>query len=122
MKNLRQKQKGGAILTLIVLLLLGYGIWISIQYVPQVIESKAIESIFDTMRTDQGVEAIQTEGEAKAKVIRLLQINEMSEMAKNLKVSRGADTINVRISYDRELNLGFKVQPMHYEKILELMK
>ena len=122
MKNLPNKQKGGAILTLIILLLLGYGIWIGIQYVPQMIESKAVESIFDTMRTDQAVDPVQTEGAAKAKVIRLLQINEMNEMTKNIKTSRGAGTINVNVSYDRELNLGFKVHPMHYEKNLELKK
>jgi len=122
MKNLHRKHKGGAIVTLIVLMLLGYGVWIGIQYVPQMVESKAVESIFDTMRTDQSVEPLQSEGAVKSKIVKLLQINEMNEMTENLKVSRGAGTINAKINYERELNLGFKVHQMQYEKILELKK
>ena len=122
MKNLPHKQKGSAIVTLIVLLLLGYGVYIGIQYVPQLIESKAIDSIFDSVRTDQATDPIQSEGEVQSKITKMLQVNEMNEMAKNLKVRRGSGTIIAKISYDRELNLGFKKHPMHYEKTLELNK
>ena len=123
MKTLPGKQKGAsAIVVIIVLALLAYGVYLGIQYVPQAIESQAVSSILTTMKTDQQTDPVTTEEAAKAKVLRLLNVNEMNDMAKNLKVSRGAGTIKIRISYDRELDLGFKKHPMHYEKVLELKK
>ena len=121
MRNLPHRQRGAyAIVTIIVLGLLAYGVYIGIQYVPQMIEAKSVDSILGNVRSEQMVEPITDEHAAKAKVVRMLNINEMNEMSKNLKVSRGAGTIIIKISYDRELNLGFKKHLMHYEKLLEL--
>jgi hypothetical protein len=121
MKNLPAKQQGAsAIVTIIVLAVLAYGVYVGIQYTPQLIEARSIDSILTTMKTDQRTDPVTTEQAAKAKVLSLLNINEMNDMAKNLRVSRGAGTITIKFSYERELNLGFKKRPMHYEKVLEL--
>jgi hypothetical protein len=123
MRNLPERQKGAsAIATFIVLVLLAYGVYIGIQYVPQMIESKSVDSILDKIASDQPTSPVSTESEAEAKVVRMLQVNEMNDMSKNLEVRRGSGKIIIRFSYDRELNLGFKKHLMHYEKILELAK
>ena len=47
MRNLPAKQQGAsAIVTIIVLALLAYGVYLGLQYVPQAIESRSIDSIF----------------------------------------------------------------------------
>jgi hypothetical protein len=121
MKALPAKQKGAsAIFTIIVLALLAYGVYLGIQYAPQAIESRAIDSIFATVDKDHKMDPMQSADEARSKVAKMLQVNEMNDMAKNVKVKQIAGTITIKIKYERELNLGFKTKPMPYEKTLVL--
>ncbi|MCP4046168.1 MAG: DUF4845 domain-containing protein [Gammaproteobacteria bacterium] len=121
MMNLPAKQKGAsASATIIFLALLAYGVYLGIQYVPQAIESQAIDSIFATVNKDHRMDPIQSVDEAKSKVAKMLQVNEMNDMAKNVKVRQIAGTITIKVMYERELDLGFKTKPMLYEKTLVL--
>lgn len=121
MKKLPAKQKGAsAIVTVIVLALLAYGVYLGIQYVPQAIESRGIDSILTTIDKDHRMEPLRSEGEVKNKLVKMLQVNEMNDMAKNVKVKQIAGTITITVKYERELNLGYKVKPMPYEKTLVL--
>jgi len=121
MNNLPSQQKGAsAIVTVIFLALLGYAVYIGIQYVPQAIESKAIDSILTTLKSDNMMDPLTNEEEVKSKVIKLLQINEKNDMTKSFTVKKVNGALTVTFSYDRELNLGFKKHPMHYEKSLVL--
>ena len=121
MNKLPNQQKGAsAIAVLLFLLLLGYAVYIGIQYVPQAIEARAIDSILTNLKSENKMDRITDEQEVKSKVTRLLQINEMNDMTKSFKVRRVSGGLTVTFSYDRELNLGFKKHPMHYEKILVL--
>ncbi len=121
MKTLPAKQKGAsAIATIIVLALLAYGVYLGIQYVPQAIESRTIDSIFTSVNKDHKMDPIRSADEAKSKVAKMLQVNEMNDMAKNVKVKQIAGTITIKVKYERELNLGFKTKPMPYEKTLVL--
>jgi len=115
------KQKGAsAIATIILLAVLAYAVYIGIQYVPQAIESRSVDSVLDTVETDQRANPVTSEYDAKAKVVKLLQINEMNDMAANVSVNKIGGNTTITISYDRELNLGFKKHPMHYKKSLVL--
>jgi hypothetical protein len=121
MKTLPAKQKGAsAIVTIIVLALLAYGVYLGIQYVPQAIESRAIDSIFAAVNKDHKMDPIRSADGARSKVAKMLQVNEMNDMAKNVKAKQIAGTITIKIKYERELNLGFKTKPMPYEKTLVL--
>ena len=121
MNRLPKRQEGAsAIATLIFLMLLGYAIYIGIQYVPQAIESKAIDSILSSMRSDNTTDRIADQQEAKTRVIKMLQMNDMNDMAKSFKVKTDYGAITITFSYDRELNLIFKERPIHYEKVLVL--
>jgi len=121
MNKLPGRQKGASIIsTIITLAVLGYGVYLGIQYVPQAIESNSISSILSSMRDSQISDPVPSNQAASAKVIKLLQINEMNDMTDSFVVERRDDKIVVRFSYDRELNLGYKVQPIHYEKSVSL--
>ena len=121
MKKLPAKQKGAsAIATFIVLALLAYGVYLGIQYVPQAIESRAIDSIFTTVDKDHRMDPLRSADEAKNKIVKILQVNEMNDMAKNVKVKQITGTITIKVKYERELNLGYKVKSMPYEKTLVL--
>jgi len=121
MNKLPERQKGASTIgTIITLAVLGYGVYIGIQYVPQAIESNSISSILSSMKDSQISNPVTSNQAASAKVIKLLQINEMNAMTDSFVVERRDDKIVVRFSYDRELNLGYKIQVIHYEKSVSL--
>ena len=121
MNNRAGHQKGGSpISTIIVLALLGFGAYVALQYVPQFIEARSIQSILDSMQSSQGIDPVKTEAAAREKVTRMLQVNEMDDMTNAFKVTRRSDTIMIRFSYDRDLNLIYKIKPIHYEMSVRL--
>ena len=121
MNNLQVKQRGASLIgTIIMLAILGYGVFIGFQYVPQAIESKSIDSILETVDSASKSGSIDSPQAAQEKVISLLQINEMNDMTDAFKVTERDGKITITFSYDRELNLLYKVQPMPYEKIMIL--
>ena len=121
MNKLPAKQRGAsAIVTIIMLAVLGFAVYVGIQYVPQLIESKSIDSVLRTMEETQSSERVSTVVDARNKVIKLLQINDMYDMADSLTVKKGDGGIEVAFSYDRELNLIYKKQPMQYTKKVRL--
>jgi len=121
MKKIPTHQKGASTIgTIITLAALGYGAYIGIQYVPQAIESNSINSILSSMTDSQISNRVTSTRDASAKVIKLLQINEMNDMTDSFVVEKRDDKIVIRFSYDRELNLGYKIQPIHYEKSVSL--
>ena len=121
MNNLPAQQRGAsAIGTIIMLAILGYGVFIGFQYVPQAIESRSIDSILQTVDSANKSGSINSVQAAQEKVISLLQVNEMNDMADAFTVTERDGRITVTFSYERELNLLYKIQPMPYEKIIIL--
>ena len=121
MNNLPVQQRGAsAIGTIIMLAILGYGVFIGFQYVPQAIESRSIDSILQTVDSANKSGSINSVQAAQEKVISLLQVNEMNDMADAFTVTERDGRITVTFSYERELNLLYKIQPMPYKKIMIL--
>jgi len=121
MDNLPAQQKGAsAIVTMIVLVILGFSVYVGIQYAPQFMESKSIDSILKTIDGAHKVERIDDEQAAKTKLVGLLQINEMNDMSDSYKVRQSNDKITITFSYDRKLDLIYEVKSIHYDKILIL--
>ena len=121
MNKLPLQQRGAsAIGTIIMLAILGYGVFIGFQYVPQAIESRSIDSILETVDSASKSGSINSTQAAQEKVISLLQVNEMNDMADDFTVTERDGRITVTFSYDRELNLLYKIQPMPYKKIMIL--
>jgi TPP-dependent trihydroxycyclohexane-1,2-dione (THcHDO) dehydratase len=119
--KLPAQQKGAsAIGTVIILVILGYAAYIGIQYVPQLIESKSVDSILRSVKDQQNTDPVDNAEDAKAAVIRLLQVNEMNDMTDSFSAKEREGGIIIEFKYDRELNLGYKKRPIHYEKTLRL--
>ena len=121
MNRLPNRQRGASVIvTIIMLAVLGFAAYVGIQYVPQMIEARSIDSILDTMKDRQRTDPVTDVSSAKAGVVKLLQINEMNDMMDSFTVKERDHRITIVFSYDRELNLIYKVHPMHYEKTLSL--
>jgi hypothetical protein len=121
MNKLPLQQRGAsAIGTIIMLAILGYGVFIGFQYVPQAIESRSIDSILQTVDSANKSGSINSVQAAQERVISLLQVNEMNDMADAFTVTERDGRITVTFSYERELNLLYKIQPMPYKKIMIL--
>jgi hypothetical protein len=121
MNKLPVHQRGAsAIGTIIILAILGYAAYIGIQYVPQMIESKSIDSILRSVNDAHKTDPVNDVEDARAMVIRLLQVNEMNGMTDSFSVNERGGKITIAFKYDRELNLGYEKRPMHYEKTLDL--
>ncbi|MFT5138384.1 MAG: hypothetical protein ACI9H8_001740 [Lysobacterales bacterium] len=116
MKSLPNKQAGASVIaTIITIAVIGYGIFIGIQYVPLFIESKSINSILTSIEVDHRTDPITSRNAARDKVIKLLQINEMNDMTESVKVSDIGNKVTITFSYDRVLNLGYEKKKLHYE-------
>ena len=117
MNRFPAQQKGAsAFVNIIMLAILCFGVYVAIQYVPQLIESKAIDSILQTIDSTQKTTPVNSVQTAEERLASLLQINEMNDMTDSYTVKKSNGKITIAFSYDRELNLVFKKQPMHYEK------
>jgi len=115
------RQKGGsAISTIITLVIVGYALYVGIQYVPQLIESQSINSMLDRVRDTQRTDPVKSVADAKAKVIRMLQINEMNDMSDSFSVTKADNGFTVTFKYNRELDLIYKTQAMHYNKSMHV--
>ncbi len=121
MNRLPIQQKGASIIgTIIVLAVLGYVAYLGMQYVPQFIEAKSIGSILHTLDADNTMDPASSEDDAKERIIKLLQINEMDDMIPNFSFRDRDGKITVKVKYERKLDLLYTVKPMLYEKSVEL--
>ena len=117
MKKFPVQQKGASVIAnMVMLAILVFAVYVAIQYVPQLMESKAIDSILQTINSTRRTAPINSVQAAEARLISLLQVNEMNDMQDSYTVKERNGRITIVFSYDRELNLIFKKQPMHYEK------
>ncbi len=121
MHELAIQQRGAsALTTLVSIVIVGYGIFIGFQYMPQYVESQSVGSILysirDTHRTDPFVSTF----DVHEKVIELLQINNLNDLEKRFKVKKKEGSIIITFSYERELNLLYKKQTVHYHKSVRL--
>ena len=121
MNRMPYQQKGASLVgTIIILAIIGYAAYVGIQWVPQMIESKTVDSILNSVESEHKTDPIRNGGDAEIRVVKLLQINEMSDMNEAVTVLDKGGRITVTFSYDRDLNLVYKIQPMHYEKSVTL--
>lgn len=121
MKRLPRYQKGASAISMIITIaVLGYGGYVGIQYVPQVIESKSIDAILSNIKATQKTEPAKSEQEAKTRIIKLLQINEMDDMTKNFTVKTHNGEITVTFTYERELDLIYENKKIEYVRSVVL--
>ena len=115
--NIQSKQKGAsAIVFIIVLAIFAYAVYVGLQYIPQRIESGSVDSILDSIVENHKTTPVQNVSEILSTITRLLNVNQMDDMKENFKVSKYRGTYIIKVSYERELNLGYETKTIQYEK------
>jgi len=120
MVKIHGNQKGGAVMTLIVLAIAAYGVYVGLQYVPLHIESTSVDSILASLQGGQKAKPLTSVHEIEAKIKNLLYINEMRDMEEYFKVRNYRQSFTIEVSYTRELNLLFDTKVLNFKKSLTL--
>jgi len=121
MKTTHHNQRGTSTLgTIILLAVLGFGVFVGLQYIPQKIQDMSIDSVFDSIESIQKQSPSGSVRGVEATIDRLLNTNEMDNLRSNFKVYQSGSGIGVSFSREWKLNLIYTEQTMKYEKTLTL--
>lgn len=116
-----QSQAGKSIIVnLLILALVGYGIFILIQYVPQYLEEATVKSILEQVADRNASEPFDDVGEVQAAINNQLNVNQLNKLRENFKVSGPRGRLVVSVDYERELNLLYTVRKIHFHDEVNL--
>jgi len=116
----RQQQGFSAIALLVLLAIIGMGVFIALQYVPQYIESGSVDSILSSLEKAHDETPFKSKQEIVSRLEKQLYINELEDLKDNISVTRDGDEFVITVDYERELNLLYEKKPMPYKKMLVL--
>jgi hypothetical protein len=120
--NRRQQRGASAILISIVLLVIGAGVYVGFQYLPQVVEAGTLDSILDSVATAHEETPYRSADAVRDAIDKHLNINQLEALKDRVKVTDEGEAFAVEVNYQRELNLLYKQQKIPYEKTLTLAK
>ena len=109
-----------AIGNIIVLAMVGFGIWVGIQYIPQKIEAGTGNAMLDRVQQRHNATPFRDDADLWKIIDAQLSVNEKRDMRKNIKVSRDGNNFIVKVDYERDLNLIFTTRKMQYSERLSL--
>jgi hypothetical protein len=119
--NMQRKQKGGSVIGLIIMLaILGYGVYVGLQYIPQYIESGNVDSVLAYIEANHRVNPVRSVNDIQDAIDRQLNVNEIYDLKDKFSVMQIGGTYTIKVSYERELNLLYETKTMQYEKTLTL--
>ena len=119
--SMQTRQKGGSAIGLIIFLaILGYGVFVLIQYVPQYIESNTVRTILDNLVEKNRTEPMETMSAVQSAIDNQLYINQMNDLKDSFKVTQYRGDYVVKVSFERELNLLYETKVMKYERSVTL--
>lgn len=116
-----KNQTGGSILgNILFIVLFAFGVYLGIQYVPQFIESKSLDSMLDSIESQHNSQPYESSQQVEQAVKGILNLNQMDDMMQHIKVRESSQAISIEIDYQRELNLLFSKKLMSYSKVVDL--
>ncbi len=119
--NKQSTQKGGSVISLIITLaIVGYGIYVGFQYIPQVIESGTVDSILGSIEANHKASRVHNVSEIQNAIYRQLDVNQMNDMKGDFNITQNGSSYTIEVNYERELDLGFQKKTIQYEKSLIL--
>lgn len=118
----RQKtQRGASAIGLIIILaIIGAVIYIALQYIPQYIESSAVDTILSSIEQTHEATPGSSANKIRNLINKQLDINQMDDLRDSFKVTQDGETYTVTVSYERELNLIYEKKLITYDKSLTL--
>ena len=122
--NAIQKNQQGAstVVVIIILALIGVGVYIGLQYIPQVIETGTVETILENLETKHRESPFTSVHDVQKAINRQLNINQMEDIRDNFKVMERGDSYVVKVDYERELNLIYEKRTIQTSKSVTLKK
>jgi len=104
--SMQNTQRGGSGIQLIIILaLLGYGVFVGLQYIPLRIESGTVQAVLDNLVNSHKKEGFSDLRDVQAAVDKQLYINEREDLKNSFEVTSNRGRYVVTVRYDRELNL-----------------
>ena len=118
----KQQQGASTIVVIIILALIGVGVYIGLQYIPQYIETGTVDTILDNLETKHGETPFSSVHDIHKAIDRQLNINQMEDLRDNFTVMERGDSYVVTVNYERELNLIYEKRTILTSKSLTLKK
>lgn len=121
MCRIGKSQRGGSALgNLVILAVAAYGIFIGIQYVPQLMESRKVDSVLDSIQGNYRFGTAAGPGEVESMIDTQLNLNQALDLKNSFKITQNGSSYIITVAYDRELDLLFSKKTIHYGKTLTL--
>lgn len=116
----RTQRGASAIVVIIILAIIGAGVYVGLQYVPQYIETSTVDSILGNIEKAHQETPISSAMAVQNMIDKQLDMNQLDNLRDSFKVTQKGDAYIVKVSIERELNLIYAKKPMKYEKTLTL--
>ena len=119
--DVRKGDRGGSIIGLLVTLaLIGYGVYVGFQYVPQYIESATVDTVLHGLLDTHRKEPMTDIRTVQAALDKQLYINDMGDMKNHLSIVPMNGNYIVTARYERDLDLLFTTKRLAHEKSVTL--
>lgn len=119
--SIKNRQQGGSGIGLIITLaIIGYGVFVGIQYVPQYIESASVKAILVNIVDNHNKEPLNDASAVQSAIDNQLYINQMDDLKNSFTVTPDRGHYIITVSYERELNLLYTNKKMVYEETATL--
>jgi len=123
MNAIQKKQQGASTVVVIIFLaLIGVGVYIGLQYIPQFIETGTVDTILENLDTKHVESPFSSVHDVQKAINRQLNINQMEDLRENFKVTETGAAYVVKVNYERELNLIYEKRTIQTGKSLTLEK
>lgn len=121
MNKLAQHQRGAsAIGTIVLLAVVAYGVYVGIQYVPQLIEYRSVDSILTSVENTHRAEPVRNAQALRSMIDNHLHINQLNHLKGSFDVREFANDFIIEVHYERDLDLLFAQKVLTYEDSLTL--
>ena len=116
----RKQQGASPVVLLIILAIIGIGVFIGMQYIPQKMERGTIDTIMSNIEKNHASTPFSSKQEIESQIANKLNIEGMNDMFEIFTVKQENDSFVIKAKYERELNLIYTKKPVLYERILIL--
>lgn len=121
MNTLAQDQRGAsAVGTMILLAVIAYGLYVGFQYVPQLIESRSVDSILTSIENTHRAEPVRDAQAVRSMIENHLHINHLNHLKDRFDVRQFGNDYIIEVSYERDLDFLFTRKVITYETSLTL--
>lgn len=121
MNSFHKTQRGASAIGLIIILaIIGAGVYIGIQYIPQYVERSTVDSILSNIEKANKSRPVSSMKDVRDMISKQLDMNQMDDLRNSFTVKQDGDMYIIRVSYERVLNLIYTKKIMKYEKSITL--